>query len=90
MENEVVALEPRFYRIYVDDLLTDVRKILKVFFSKVSRIIIKTKLIKEISPAKFLDLKLNCVSGIYKTMVYIGNYKIAKTLITKSVKMLQI
>lgn len=52
MGNEVVAIEHRFYRICVD-LLTDVRKMLKVFLSKGSRIIIKTsKLIKEISPTK--------------------------------------
>ena len=52
MGNEVVAIERRFYRICVD-LLTDVRKMLKVFLSKSSRIIIKTsKLIKEISPTK--------------------------------------
>ena len=66
--------------------LTDVRKILKIFFERLSNYQSNIKLTVEISPARILDTKLNYVNVIYRTIV---QRKVIKLLIHWSSKALK-
>ena len=72
MENEIVSpLRPMFYRRYVDDIFNRRKKDSEdILFNNLNNYHRKIKMTIEIQPSKFLDTKLNCVNGIYETMVY--------------------
>jgi len=71
LENDIVVpLKPKFYRRYVDDIYNRRKKNTEdILFKELNSYHPNINLTVEINPTKFLDTKLICVNGVYKTMV---------------------
>ena len=68
-ENEALTpVKPKFYQRYVDNRANRRKKNVEdILFKKLIKYDQNIKFTMEISLTKFLDTKLNCVNGIYKT-----------------------